>query len=326
MPKVSVIVPVYNVEKYLERCINSLLDQTFSDYEIICINDCSPDSSSEILKKYSVLSCKVKVFTNEENLGLGLTRERGISEASSEYIMFVDSDDYVSRDYLETYYRAMLEANNVDAVIGGYIRDVDGRKRKHIPQKSVWSSITYTIACAKMYKKKFITDNNLTFTNIRMGEDIFFALSAFYCGMRYKVIDYAGYYYYFNKKSITGSMNFSKNHEQFIADIFQRFMNKYDISSLDEDRYRIIEYDYIANMVNALVVYGRGAGITRMKKKRQFVLNDLGKKFPDYRNNPHIGFMKPRGQTFKIRMGVGLMMKGELVGIDKIVLSVIALL
>lgn len=326
MPKVSVIVPVYNVEKYLERCINSLLDQTFSDYEIICINDCSPDSSSEILKKYSVLSCKVKVFTNEENLGLGLTRERGISEASSEYIMFVDSDDYVSRDYLETYYRAMLEANNVDAVIGGYIRDVDGRKRKHIPQKSVWSSITYTIACAKMYKKKFITDNNLTFTNIRMGEDIFFALSAFYCGMRYKVIDYAGYYYYFNKKSITGSMNFSKNHEQFIADIFQRFMNKYDISSLDEDRYRIIEYDYIANMVNALVVYGRGAGITRMKKKRQFVLNDLGKKFPDYRKNPHIGFMKPRGQTFKIRMGVGLMMKGELVGIDKIVLSVIALL
>lgn len=326
MPKISVIVPVYNVEKYLERCIKSLLDQTFSDYEIICINDCSPDNSCEILKKFSCLSSKVKVFSNEKNLGLGLTRERGIEESSSEYIMFVDSDDYVARDYLETYYRAMVEADDVDVVIGGYIRDIDGKKRKHLPKKSVWSSITYTIACAKMYRKNFIVDNGLTFTDVRMGEDIFFALSTFFFGMRYKIINYAGYYYYLNRKSITGSMDFSKNHEQFVADIFQRFMNKYDISSLNEERYRIIEYDYIANMVNALVVYGRGAGIRRMREKREFVLNDLNKKFPDYKNNPYIGFLIPKGQTLKIRMGVGLIIKGLVIGIDKLVLAIISLL
>ena len=326
MPKVSVIVPVYNVERYLERCINSLLDQTFSDYEIICIDDCSPDNSYEILKKYSNLSSKVKVLSNEKNLGLGLTRERGIAESSSEYIMFVDSDDYVARDYLETYYHAMEESDDIDVVIGGYIRDIDGKKRKHLPQNSVWSSITYTIACAKMYRKKFIVENSLTFTDVRMGEDIFFALSAFFFDARYEVIKYAGYYYYFNRKSITGSMDFSKNHEQFIADIFQRFMDKYDINSLDENRYRIIEYDYIANMVNALVVYGRGAGIARMRKKREFVLKDLNRKFPDYRNNPHVGFLIPKGQTFKIRMGVGMIMKGSLIGLDKVILSIVSLL
>ena len=325
MPKVTIIIPVYNVEKYLERCLDSILNQTFNDYEVICVNDCSPDNSAEILNEYAKKYEHIRILSNDKNLGLGRTREKGIKEARSEYIMLIDSDDYVSPDYIETYYNEMENDSNLDAVIGGYIRDVDGKKKKYIPIDSVWSSVTYTIACAKMYRKDFITENKLTFTDVRMGEDIFFSLSTFYCGMKYKIINYSGYYYYFNRKSITGSMNYSKNHEMFISDIFDRFMEKYDISLLDENRYRIIEYDYIANMVNALVVYGRGAGITRMREKREFVLLDLSRKFPDYKNNPYVGIFKPRGQTRKIRLGVGIIMKGSKFGLDRIVLALVSL-
>ena len=108
MPKVTVIVPVYNVEAYLARCLDSIVDQSCEDYEIICIDDCSPDNSGEILKEYeSRYPQKLTVLVNEQNMGLGRTRERGIRHAKGDYILFVDSDDYVRKDYVETYLQEM---------------------------------------------------------------------------------------------------------------------------------------------------------------------------------------------------------------------------
>lgn len=109
MKKVSVIIPVYNVEKYLRRCLNSVLRQTYDDYEIICVNDKSPDNSDKILEQYAgKFPDRISVYTNEENLGLGRTRERGIRHAEGEYVMFIDSDDYIKSDYIETYVSAMV--------------------------------------------------------------------------------------------------------------------------------------------------------------------------------------------------------------------------
>ncbi|MGL6105767.1 glycosyltransferase family 2 protein [Romboutsia sp.] len=90
--KISVIVPVYNVEKYLERCLNSLLNQTYKNLEIILINDGSTDSSEEIRKKYSKQDEKIK-FISQENKGIAETRNVGIKNSTGEYIAFLDSDD-----------------------------------------------------------------------------------------------------------------------------------------------------------------------------------------------------------------------------------------
>lgn len=85
--KVSVIVPVYNVEQYLARCLDSILAQTYHDYEIICVNDCSPDNSSAILSEYaSKHPDRIKVITNEVNLGLGLSREKALEVACGEFV------------------------------------------------------------------------------------------------------------------------------------------------------------------------------------------------------------------------------------------------
>lgn len=326
MPKVTVIVPIYNVEAYLGRCLDSLVNQTCGDYEIIGINDCSPDNSQQILEEYaSRYPKKLTALVNEQNIGLGRTRERGIRHAKGEYILFVDSDDYVRKDFVETYLKEM-EANPCDVVIGGYTRDVDGELTGHKVSDSVWSVVTYPIACAKMFRKGFLTEHELEFSDIRCGEDIYFSLCVFYYGAVYRVIDYQGYYYYFNRKSITGSLNYDKNHEEFVSQIFGAFLKKHDILALSEEKRQVIEYTYISNMVNALITYGHGGKIKRMKKKYRFFMEDLHQKFPNYKKNPYVGLRKPKGQTRKIRLGVGVTMGLHRVHLDKLMFYLISLL
>ncbi len=306
--KVSVIVPVYNVEDYLGRCLDSLINQTFRDYEIICINDCSPDNSADVLRNYQFeYPDLIKVYQNEENMGLGKTREKALTLAKGEYILFIDSDDYVKNDYISSYAK-VLEDGDYDIIIGGYIRDASGKKTTHLPSNSVWSTVTYPMACAKLFKKSFIDSNNLEFTQVACGEDIYFSLSAYYCGAQTKVIDYAGYYYYYNRDSITGSMDYKKNQERIMSELFSTFLGNYNLDSLPEEKRRVIEYTYMANMINALFVYNRGCGVHLMKEKIAFVRRDMQKKFPTYESNPYIGLLKPKGQTLKIRLGVGITM------------------
>lgn len=104
MIKVSVIVPVYNTEKYLKRCLDSLVNQTLKEIEIIIINDCSPDNSKQILNKYEKKYNNVKVFHNKTNKGIGYNRNFGIEKATGEYIGFIDSDDYVDMTMYEKLY------------------------------------------------------------------------------------------------------------------------------------------------------------------------------------------------------------------------------
>ena len=94
MPKISVIVPIFNVEKYLKECLESIINQTFKDIEIICINDGSTDNSLDILNQYAEKDNRIKVIT-QSNQGLSAARNTGIKYANGEYISFIDSDDYI---------------------------------------------------------------------------------------------------------------------------------------------------------------------------------------------------------------------------------------
>lgn len=100
MPAVSIIIPVYNVEKYLRRCLNSILNQTFSDWEAICVNDGSPDKSADILSEYAAKDSRFKIV-NKENGGLSDARNAGMRVATGEYILYVDSDDFIHPQTLE---------------------------------------------------------------------------------------------------------------------------------------------------------------------------------------------------------------------------------
>lgn len=106
LPKVSVIIPVYNTEKYLKKCLDSVCNQTLQDIEIICINDCSQDNCLEILKAYALSDTRVRIIDFKENRGAGAARNAGIEAAQGEYIGFVDSDDFIDLDFYEKLYNS----------------------------------------------------------------------------------------------------------------------------------------------------------------------------------------------------------------------------
>ena len=289
MDKVTLIVPVYNVEKYLKRCIDSILNQSYKNIEIICVNDCSPDNSQEILNDYEKKQ-QIRVIINEK-------------------------------------YMAVMQSEDYDMVIGGYTRDVDGNKKEHFVKYSDWSVLSYTIACAKMYKKSFLIDHDIGFIDIRCGEDIFFSMELFMHHPKYYVMeDYAGYFYYFNRKSITGSMNADKKLESFIAEIFNRFIEKYPLEKMEKDVYWKICYNYITNMVNALIVHGHGCGIKSMREKYRYFMDDLNKKFVDYKKNPYLHFGKMKKQSLKIKISVSILMFLNKIGVDKLAYYLLALI
>ena len=111
-PIISIIVPVYNVEEYLQRCIDSILNQRFKDFELILINDGSTDNSLKICKEYSLSDSRVKVI-NKENGGLSSARNAGINIAKGKYIGFVDSDDWINEEMYQTLYNLLQEYQNI---------------------------------------------------------------------------------------------------------------------------------------------------------------------------------------------------------------------
>ena len=186
--KVSIVVPVYNTEKYLKRCIDSLLNQKFNDYEIIVINDCSPDNSEDIIKSYS--DKKINYIKNDKNKGIGYNRNLGIKNAKGKYICFIDSDDYVSNDFLDKMYN-YASSNDLDLVVCDYMyKDEDTNKETLFKLESFditnldeRPDLLYKIPlgpCNKLYKKDMLIKNNIYFEEKLKYEDVSFVASSLY--------------------------------------------------------------------------------------------------------------------------------------------------
>ena len=138
-PQVSIIVPVYNVENYIERCLNSLVNQTFKDIEIITINDGSTDKSLELINKYVKEDIRVSVIDLGDE-GVSYCRNLGIEKANGKYIMFVDSDDWIDSNMIEAMYKK-AEENKLDLVMCSYIRefkDHSKEKRFNLPEEIIY--------------------------------------------------------------------------------------------------------------------------------------------------------------------------------------------
>jgi len=143
MPKFSLIIPVYNVESYLAECLDSCINQTFKDIEIICINDCSPDKSDLILSKYAKKDSRVKIINHEKNKGLGGARNTGISAAAGKYTWFIDSDDYIIlnaceilNDIITQFNADIIRFNRID-----YEYDINTKKKTILPtQHNSWET------------------------------------------------------------------------------------------------------------------------------------------------------------------------------------------
>lgn len=236
---ISVIIPVYNVEKYLHRCLDSVIKQTYVDLEIILINDGSQDSSGTICDKYAKKDARIKVL-HKQNAGVSAARNDGLDIATGEYVTFVDADDYVVENYIEIL--ASVAAKNNAQVVGGGVAKFRDEKEIEPPEGVDWQNQVLTLAfqaavekyavwhyvCAKLYKKSFLEDKRFS-TNLRFGEDAFFNLCL--CATQQAVInayfiDLPFYWYY--------QRNDSAVHKSSYLDVEKRVDTYFDYFQRDD--------------------------------------------------------------------------------------------
>lgn len=207
MPKVSAIIPVYNTEKYLEKCLDSVCNQTLSDIEIICIDDCSTDGSLEILKDYAQKDNRIKLIEFKENKGAAAARNEGIKAATGEYIGFIDSDDYPETEHF--YEQLYTKARETDADIAkgaykdsetGYIDETINAKIKE--NKNNFCS-TY---CSAIFKNSLIKNNNIKFPLLKDMEDPVFAFACALKANSVEIVDNCNVMIVKRKGSITESV------------------------------------------------------------------------------------------------------------------------
>ncbi|WP_028329102.1 glycosyltransferase family 2 protein [Brachyspira alvinipulli] len=250
MPKVSVMLPIYNVEKYLPKCIESVIAQTLKDIEIICINDCSNDNSENIIREYMKKDDRIKIIHNEKNIGVGFSRNIGVDCSNGEYISFIDSDDFIENDYLENLYSTAIKydadivfTNNIYTVneVKGYIKlyyhnrlekwkkdfkdkCFEGKSNFNVSTTEKENTPEYPLVAVwnKLYKKSFILNNDLKFQNYIVSEDseFFYKYLVYNPNMYYN--NKAKYYYVQRKSSAVHSI---EKDEKTVSDALSVFRN-----------------------------------------------------------------------------------------------------
>lgn len=200
MPTISVIVPIYNTAAYLSRCIESLVNQTYSYLQIILIDDGSTDNSGAIADEWQAIDSRIEVY-HQSNRGQSAARNVGLQHAKGEYIAFVDSDDYIDSNYFST----MLQAadDTTDCVQTGYRRvKKNGEIIKAYHPKHFYQ---YTSPCMRLYRRGFIECHHLRFPEGMIYEDVVFSIDILLAHPTYKLIPYCGYNYTLNTTSTTSS-------------------------------------------------------------------------------------------------------------------------
>ena len=220
--KVSVVIPAYNVEKYVCFAVNSVLRQTLEDIEIIVVNDCSTDRTAEVLSEHFSDEKRVKLLTQPQNMGVGEARNRGIKEATGEYIAFLDSDDAMLPDALKSLYDAVGDADVVSSPgclltktenppedllqlgddelspmilnLGFEVTEPTLIPEDRTERMQGWVSRNFNyVIWNKLFRREFLINNNITFSHLSMAEDHIFTFKCIYFAEKYCMIP--GLYY-----------------------------------------------------------------------------------------------------------------------------------
>lgn len=244
MPKVSVIVPIYNVEKYLEKCINSLLSQTLEDIQIILVNDGSKDNSGNIAKEYEKNNKDRVIYVEKANGGLSDARNYGLKYATGDFVAFLDSDDYIEKNAYEEMYNKAIE-ENADYVECDFIWEFPNKIRvdKQYPYKNKKEMLSFVrvVAWNKLIKRQLITDNNLEFPNGLRYEDVEFT---------YKLIPFINKFAYIDKPFIhyvqrEGSIaNVQNERTAEIFTVLDNVIEFYKKNNIYEEYRDELEYNY----------------------------------------------------------------------------------
>ena len=257
MPKLSVVIPVYNTEKYLRKCLDSVCNQTLQDIEIICVNDASTDNSLEILKEYASSDNRIKVINFPQNKGAAVARNTAIHEAKGEYIGFVDSDDYIDLDFYEKLYEKALEGG-ADIVVGNYYMHFKNKNTFYdkdfltkIQENKVRFNGLFVLA---IYNKKLLQKNNIIFSETyRYGEDRIFPIFAVYHS---KVVEIVyDVFYHIQKRDGSSSSGYFNDKEKMkdFVESSKEILMQFNLLNYDKDSYSIFFHEYLDYILSTLL-------------------------------------------------------------------------
>ena len=256
---ISVIIPIYNVEKYLGKCLDSIIKQTYTNLEILLINDGSTDSSGTICDEYAKKDSRIRVI-HQTNKGLSGARNKGLDEAKGDYIGFIDSDDIISPEFYKILHKNLVETDS-DISLCNFHSFTDIKEINVNVNKNYFKSITYNgadfiesfrykndtvryvIVCNKLYKKKIW--NNLRFpVDVRISEDEYVWYKCFYKSNRIIEIDLMLYYYFKRDDSITNR-------------VYQEYSFKKEISYIKalEERIEFCKSNNLTKFLNNTLIY-----------------------------------------------------------------------
>lgn len=302
MPKLSVMIPVYNVEAYLRKCLDSVIYPELGDYEIVLVNDGSTDSSYDICREYASRYPELIRLISTENGGLGKARDVGIDAAQGEYIIFVDSDDYLSANALPE----MMDALKQDFEMCIFdIRSVneDGKLLKYIPgcqrddefTLESYPELLFDMPSAwnKIYRRSLFTENAIYYPSRVWFEDMYVTPHLYTKAEKLLAIHKPWYNYLQRPGSITNNKNAQRNLE--IIPAVDAMLNAYRAEGLF-DKYRAqLEYSAFYNQV---LTSTTRVNLADWRSDVQDALcEDYLKKFPDYLENPYI-----KGMSKKYRL------------------------
>lgn len=302
MVKCSVIVPMYRGKAYIEECIDSIASQTYTDWELILMNDGSPDDTydfvSNIIKKYP--DKNIRLMT-QENQGVAETRNVCVRFALGEYIAFMDQDDTIERDYLEKLVCA-AEDGDADIVICGYIRKRDDGKilKKVKIANDSWSKYRVVAPWGRIYKKAFLLENGLKYLTTACGEDTYLTLNAYAITKKIVVLpDYQGYVWRYNEASVSNTSQRSVMIAEAACDTFEKIM-----ASLPQQRVSDPvdeEYFFIRSCLFYLLFSSHAESKEQIYAAYEKYFSFLNKHFPNYKKNSHIGIFKPKSEEASVR-------------------------
>jgi glycosyltransferase involved in cell wall biosynthesis len=241
--KVSVIIPVYNVEEYIKDCLESIKAQTYSNWEVIIVDDGSPDNSGKIADQYSEMDKKFKVI-HKENGGVSSARNRGLREAIGEFVLFIDSDDWISKNHIE-YLLEMQKKDDADMCISTSLyTKMNEKQSKHISIKTITpdeasalllSPGMYVGTYGKLYRRSWLIENNIWQNEkIYSGEGLNFTIKAVQYANKITISNKKIYYY---RRNVAKSATTKFNLEMFRN-------NEYSLEIINKEvRWRTEKFD-----------------------------------------------------------------------------------
>ena len=299
MLKITIIIPMYNAGKSILRCLKCISNQTFSDYDLIIVNDGSTDNSVDIVNQYLNKDTALKEKTSivsKDNSGIANTRNYGLRIAKGKYVSFIDQDDFISADYLGNYYYS-AELSSADIVVGGYERVSSSGKilSRRVTPNTDWGKYPNIMPWAHIYRREFLVSNNIAFLDCNIGEDIYFNVLAYQLTDKICIIPDVGYKWFFNDQSVSNTLHTSLDNGYDEIRLYNALYDK--LKKMGKENERFIEYFFLRSICHNFLYSVRHSHKDSVTSEYLSIMSWLRERYPGF-----VGYIiklgKPKGEGF----------------------------